>query len=123
MFKKIISTAVALLFSAGISLAAYNLSFDRLTPSANSVPVASACGSATPDAGSSDSAGTITSATVTTCTLTFGTAFTAAPSCIVQDMTAVRASMATAVTAASIAVTAITIGDKLSWVCMAKAGG
>lgn len=123
MFKKIVSTLTALLFSAGMSLAAYNLSFDRLTPSNNSVPVASACGSATPDAGSSDTAGTITTATVTTCTLTFGTPYAAIPSCMVQDLTGVRASMATAVTTTAIAVTGITIADKLVWQCMAKAGG
>ena len=125
MFKKALSTALALVMSGGLSYAAYNLSYDRLVPQANSVPVLSACGGTVAgDTGSSDSAGTVTQGgTVTTCTITFGTAFATAPTCFVQDMTGVRASMAAAVTTASITVTGITASDKLAWMCQAKAGG
>lgn len=93
-------------------------------PQSGNVPVISACGGASADAGSTDTAGSVTNGGgVTTCTITFGTAFTAAPSCIVLDNTAVRASMASAVTNTAITVTAITASDKLSWFCVAKSGG
>lgn len=123
--SKFLSTAVALLMSGSASWALFTMTTDRIAPSASSTPVLSACGGATAgDTGSSDMAGTVTQGgTVTTCTITFGTTFVAAPSCIVQDMTGVRASMGTAVTATAIAVTGITAADKLSWLCFAKAGG
>lgn len=91
----------------------------------SNVPVLSACGGAVAgDAGSTDTAGTVTQGgTVTTCTITFGSAYTAAPTCIVSDLTGTRASMATAITASAIAVTGITASDKLAWICIAKNGG
>jgi hypothetical protein len=122
MLKKVLHGAIALLFTAGASFAAYNLSFDRLMPANAPPPVASVCGAAV-DAGSSDTAGTITNVGTTTCTITFGTPFTVAPSCVVLDNTAVRASMTTTVSTTAIVVTAITAADRLSWICMAKAGG
>lgn len=116
---------LAMALTSSIAMAAFNLGFDGKIISQGVGPVLSACGGAVAgDAGSSDTAGTVTQGgTVTTCTITFGVAFASAPSCIVQDMTAVRASMATAVTTTAITITAITAGDKLSWLCFAKAGG
>lgn len=94
-------------------------------PASGDVPVLSSCGGAVAgDAGSTDTAGTVTQGgTVTTCTITFGTAFTAAPACIVSDLTATRASMASTATTTAITVTGITASDKLAWICIAKSGG
>lgn len=125
MLKKLLHSAVALLASSGLAFAVFNLGFDGKIIPQGTAPVLSACGGATAgDTGSSDTAGTVTQGgTVTTCTITFGTAFATAPTCFVQDVTAVRASMATAVTTTAIAVTGITASDKLAWLCLAKAGG
>ena len=126
MLKRLFHATVALAFTAGVSYAAiYSLNFDRLQPSTASVPVLSACGGTTAgDTGSSDTAGTATQGgTVTTCTITFGTAFAAAPSCIVSDLTGTRASMGTTIATTGISITGITASDKLAWICFAKAGG
>jgi hypothetical protein len=97
----------------------------HLENAAVTTPVLSACGGTVAgDAGSSDTAGTATQGgTVTTCTVTFGTAYTAAPSCQVIDYTATRAGMAAAVTTTAITITGITASDKIGWFCVAKQGG
>lgn len=122
--KKLIAAVAAVALTVGTAQAVYTLSFDRLNPQ-GTAPVLSACGGAVAgDAGSTDVAGTVTQGgTVTTCTITFGTAFTVAPTCIVSDLTGTRASMGTAITATAIAVTGITAADKLAWMCMGKTGG
>lgn len=86
------------------------------------VPVATICG-AQPDAGSSDAAGSITNVGTTTCTLTFGVAFTTKPSCIVIDNTTNRATMTAIASTTALTITGITAADALSWVCVAKSGG
>lgn len=86
------------------------------------VPVATLCG-AQPDAGSSDSAGSITNVGTATCTLTFGAAFAVKPSCIVTDNTTNRATMVAIASTTALTITGITAADALSWVCIAKAGG
>jgi hypothetical protein len=125
MLKKLLAGASALLLSATASYALFYSNVDRIIASSNSVPVLSACGGAVAgDAGSSDTAGTVTQGgTVTTCTLTFGTAFVAAPSCMVQDLTTPRAAFAVAITNTALTVTGLTASDKLAWMCMAKSGG
>lgn len=92
---------------------------------ATDVPVLSACGgTVAPDAGSTDTAGTATQGgTVTTCTITFGTAFASKPACIVSDLTGTRASMASVATTTAITITGITAADALAWVCVGKSGG
>ena len=86
------------------------------------VPVATLCG-AQPDAGSSDTAGSITNVGTTTCTLTFGTPFTTKPSCAVTDNTTNRATMTAVQSTTALTITGITAADALSWVCVAKSGG
>ena len=88
-------------------------------------PVLSACGgTVAPDAGSTDFAGTATQGgTVTTCTVTFGTAFAVKPACIVSDLTGTRASMASVASATAITITGITASDAIAWICVAKSGG
>jgi len=83
MLKKLLATAAALLFSAGLSYALFTQSLDKLQSTTSSVPVISACGGTTaPAAGSNDMAGEFTVAQAG-CVLTFGTAYQTAPSCVV----------------------------------------
>jgi hypothetical protein len=89
---------------------------------ANALPTASICGAAV-DAGSTDFAGTITNVGTTTCTITFGQAYAAAPACVVTDQTTNRATMATVTTTTAITITGITAADRLSWICVARSGG
>lgn len=86
------------------------------------VPTATICG-AQPDAGSSDSAGSITNVGTTTCTITFGTAYAVKPSCVVSDNTTNRATMVAIASTTALTITGITAADALSWVCIAKSGG
>lgn len=124
MFRKLITSAVALMFAAGISYAAvFTMNVDRIAPSANSVPVVSACGTGTLAAGSSDLAGTFTATGATGCTLTFGTAYVAAPSCSVTELTVNTAARTTALSTTALVVALGTSGSTYSYVCFAKAGG
>jgi hypothetical protein len=111
--------------SAGVYFGTGRVGVSGHLESANkgvTAPVASICGN-TVDAGSTDNAGTITNAGLTTCSITFGTPFTAKPACTVTDNTTNRATMVATVSAAGIAVTGITAGDALSWICVGKTGG
>jgi len=123
MFRKFLTSFVALLFAAGASYAAFNTSFDRLIANNSSLPVLSACGTGTLAAGSSDSAGTFTATGATGCTLTFGTAYASAPSCSVTELTINTAARTTAITTTTLVVAAGGSGSTYSYVCMAKAGG
>lgn len=88
---------------------------------AGSVPVATICG-AQPVAGSTDNAGTIVNIGTTTCTLTFGSAYAAAPSCVVLDSNVTHA-IGVVISAAAITITGGTAADTYTWLCMAKSGG
>jgi hypothetical protein len=121
-WKKTLSAAVALAFSGGASYALFYSSIDRLIANNTSVPVVSTCSTGALTAGSSDTAGDVTATGATACTITFGTAFVAVPSCVVSDYTT-AAALKAAVTNTAIVVTGLTSGDRFSWICMAKAGG
>lgn len=124
MFRKLLTSAVALLFAAGISYAAvFTSSVDRLAGSATSIPVISACGSGTLATGSSDMAGTFTATGATGCTLTFGTAYASAPSCTVTELTINTAARTTAVSTTALVVAAGGSGSTYTYVCIGKAGG
>lgn len=88
----------------------------------SAIPTASLCGAAV-DAGSSDTAGTITNVGTTTCTLTFGTPFVVKPACIVSDLTGTRAAMGSVSSPTALTITGITAADALAWVCVGKSGG
>lgn len=123
MFRKLLTSAVALVFAAGASFAAFNTSFDRLIANNSSAPAISACGTGTLATGSSDSAGEFTATGATGCTLTFGTAYATAPSCVVTEETVNTATRTTTVTTTTLVVASGTSGSKYSYACMAKAGG
>lgn len=121
--KTLLSAAVALVFSAGVSLALFSSSVDRIIAANQSFPVISACGTGTLAAGSSDMAGTFTATGATGCTLTFGTPYASAPSCSVTELTVNTATRTTAVSTTALVVASGTSGSSYSYVCMAKSGG
>lgn len=89
-------------------------------------PVLSACGT-TPAlaAGSTDTAGTVTMGTTATgCVITFGTAYTAAPSCVVSWVATPLASQSYVTAVGSITTTQTsTSNNVLNYFCTAKSGG
>lgn len=87
------------------------------------VPALSSCGTGTLSAGSTDTAGEFTTTGATGCTLTFGAAYTTAPSCVVTEETINTAARTTTVAPASIIVAAGGSGSKYSYACVAKSGG
>lgn len=124
MFRKLLISAAALLFASGLSYAAvFVMNVDRIAPSNNSVPVVSACGTGTLATGSSDMAGTFTATGATGCTLTFGTAYVAAPSCTVTELTINTAARTTAISTTALVVAAGGSGSTYTYTCFAKAGG
>lgn len=121
--SKLLSGAVALIFSASASYALFTLSADKIASSGQSVPVISSCGGTiAPATGSNDLAGEFTVAQAG-CVLTFGTAFATAPSCVVTEETINTAARTTTVTASTITIAAGGAASKYSYVCIAKAGG
>jgi hypothetical protein len=98
----------------------------HLAAAGASAPALSSCG-ATPspalDAGSSDTAGGYTTGgTATTCTVTFGVAFAAAPSCSV-DVNGTATQPTFTVSASAITVTVDIAQTHYSYICLAKSGG
>lgn len=108
-------------FAQGAPYIAPNAAFMGHAQGSGNVPVATICG-AQPDDGSTDLQGSITNVGLTTCTITFAATWTKAPSCVITNNT-VRASQVNTVTATAITITAITAGDKISWICFGKTGG
>lgn len=86
-------------------------------------PALSSCGTGTLAAGSTDTAGEFTATGATGCTLTFGTAYAAAPSCSVTEETVNTATTTKTVTASTIVVASGGSGSKYSYLCLAKSGG
>lgn len=91
-----------------------------------SLPVLSACGTTpTLATGSTDTAGTVTMGTSATgCVITFGTAYTAAPTCTVTWQATPLASQSYTVTTTAITtVQTSTSNNILNYTCVAKSGG
>lgn len=122
MLKKLLAAFAAVVMSAGASYALFYSAVDRLVASSASIPVVSTCSTGALTTGSSDTAGDVTATGATACTITFGTAFVAVPSCVISDYTT-AAALKAAVTNTAIVVTGLTSGDRFSWICVAKAGG
>lgn len=90
---------------------------------ANNAPALSTCGTGSLTAGSTDTAGDVTATGATACTLTFGTAFAASPSCVATDYTTAAGLKVLPSTGVSITVSGLTSGDRFSYICVAKSGG
>jgi len=88
------------------------------------VPALSSCGTgAALSTGSNDVAGTVTTGSgATTCTITFGTAYAIAPSCVVQTQGAATQPTYT-VSATAITATVSIASTAYNYICIGKAGG
>ena len=120
---KVLASALALVMSGVSSWALFTLTADKIQSSGQSVPVISSCGgTVAPAAGSNDMAGEFTVAAAG-CTVTFGTAYATAPSCVVTEETINTAARTTTVSASAIVIAAGGAASKYSYVCVAKSGG
>lgn len=122
MMKKLLHSVLALILTAGLAFAAFNVGFDGKIIPNGGTPALSACGTATLATGSSDVAGEFTVGQAG-CVLTFSVAYATAPSCVVTEETINTAARTTTVTASAITIAAGGAASKYSYVCMAKAGG
>jgi len=123
IWTKLASGLAALVMSAGISYAVFTSSIDRLIASGTSIPVITACGTGAFAAGSSDTAGEVTMTGATGCTLTFGTPFATAPTCVTTQETINTAATTTTVTATALVIADAASGNKFSYICIGKGGG
>lgn len=126
MFKKILHSAAALLFSAGLALAAFNVGFDgKIIPQGSgTAPALTSCGT-TPAIVGTDVAGIVTMGTTATgCVLTFNVAYALAPFCVVTWIATPLASQSYVTAAATITTTQTsTSNNKFQYMCMAQPGG
>lgn len=83
-------------------------------------PAVSSCGTGSPSVTGSDIAGQITTGTsATTCTLTFKTAYAAAPGCVMSDKTLVSHITSYTVSTSAIVLTMTSnSGDVISYICI-----
>ena len=96
------------------------------TADSRGVPVVSACGtSPAVTTGSTDMSGQITTgtATPTSCTLTFFTAYVAEPFCLVHGKTQAQVTAFTVSASAIVVTTTATSNVVINYVCVARTGG
>lgn len=125
MLKKILNGAIALVASAGLAFAAFNLGFDgHIIPQSTSPPVLTSCGTS-PTIVGTDTAGIVTMGTTATgCVITFAQAYALAPYCVVTWIATPLASQSYVTAASNITTTQTsTTNNKLQYICMAQAGG
>jgi len=131
MLRKLLHSALALVLTAGLAIAASltidnTLSVNRVT-NLGSAPVVSVCGTGAAVAtGSTDFAGKVTVGTTASnaCTLTFSAAFVSAPFCIVQNLTTgAAANVYTTSTTAITWSSALADSTVLHYHCVAPVGG
>jgi hypothetical protein len=122
-WKKALSALVAVAVTAVAAQAITTLTVDRMIVAGTTVPVVSACGTGALATGSTDTAGEVTMTGATGCTLTFGTAFASAPTCVTTQETINTAATTTTVTATALVIAAAASGNKFSYICVGKLGG
>jgi hypothetical protein len=120
-WTKLASAALALVASAGLSFAVYQSSVDGIGLGSTTAPVLTGCGTGSPTIVGNDMAGTVTTGTTATgCVVTFNSAKSAVPACVVTHQVA----PATSTPAYTVTATAITVvqasqtGNKFNYVCM-----
>ena len=122
ILTKLVSSVAALAVTAGLSFAAYQASVDGIGLGSTAAPVLSACGTA-PTIVGNDMAGTVTTGTCTPtgCVITFNSAKSSAPVCIVEPIVLApvlaAASYATSATAITITQTG-TNSVVYKYICM-----
>lgn len=126
MLKKLLHSAIALVLTSGLALAAFNLGFDgKIIPQGTTAPALTSCGT-TPAIVGTDVAGTVTmgTGTPTGCVITFATAYATAPHCIVAWVATPLASQSYATSATAITLTqTATSSNVVKYACFAQAGG
>lgn len=82
-------------------------------------PVVSSCTGGTLVAGSTDFSGAVTGVTGTACTITFGRAYTNAPSCLVNGSNATAATVFTTTSTTQLVMGFTTASSaKITWICV-----
>ena len=126
MFKKLLSAAVAVMFSAGLSFAAFNLNFDGkfMSQGSGTAPALTSCGT-TPAIIGTDVAGTVTMGTTATgCVITFNVPYIAAPHCVVTWIATPLASQSYVTSTAAITLTQTSTSNNVAkYFCVAQPGG
>lgn len=126
MLKKLLHSAIALVCSAGLALAAFNLGFDGkfMPQGSGTAPALTSCGT-TPAIVGTDVAGTVTMGTSATgCVITFNVAYVAAPHCVVSWIATPLASQSYATSATAITLTQTSTSNNVAkYLCAAQPGG
>lgn len=127
--RKLSSALVALLFTAALSYAAFNVSFDgRFMPvGSGTAPALTSCGT-TPAIVGTDVAGTVTMGTSATgCVITFNVAYAASatpPHCLVTWIATPLASQSYATSNTAITLTQTSASNNVvKYFCVAQPGG
>ncbi len=129
MLKKLLSTAVALLFTAGLSFAAFNIGFDGkiISQGSGTPPALTSCGT-TPAIVGTDVAGTVTMGTTATgCVITFNVPYAASatpPHCLVTWIATPLASQSYTTSNTAITLTQTSASNNVAkYFCVAQPGG
>lgn len=119
IFTKLASAVLALAFSAGLSFAVYQASVDGIGLGSTTAPVLTSCGTS-PTIVGNDMAGTVTMGTTATgCVITFASAKSSAPHCVVTWIATPLASQSYATSTTAITTTQTsTSNNVLKYICM-----
>lgn len=126
MLKRILHSALALVLTAGLAMAAFNLGFDGkfMPQGSGTAPALTSCGT-TPAITGTDVAGTVTMGTTATgCVITFNVAYVAAPHCVVTWIATPLASQSYVTSATAITLTQTSASNNVAkYLCAAQPGG
>lgn len=127
MLKRILHSALALVLTAGLAFAAFNLGFDgKFMPQGSGTPPAlTSCGTS-PTITGTDVAGTVTMGTgsPTGCVITFNVPYVLAPHCLVSWIATPLASQSYVTSATAITLTQTgTSSNTVKYICAAQPGG
>jgi len=119
-WTKLASAAAALVFSAGLSFAVYQSSVDGIGLGSTTAPVPTSCGGGSPTVVGNDMAGTITMGTTATgCVVTFSSAKSSAPHCVVTWIATPLASQSYATSTTAITLTQTSTSSNVAkYVCI-----
>jgi hypothetical protein len=118
-WTKLASAAVALIASAGLSFAIYQTNIDGIGLGSTTAPALTSCGT-TPAIVGTDLAGTVTMGTTATgCVITFNSAKSAAPHCVVTWIATPLASQSYVTSATAITLTQTSASNNVvKYICI-----
>lgn len=120
IFTKALAALAAVVFSAGISFALFQSNIDGIGLGSTTAPVLSSCGTS-PTITGNDMAGTVTmgTGTPTGCVITFNSAKSSAPHCVVTWIATPLASQSYATSTTAITLTQTgTSSNVVKYICM-----